>query len=121
MRISDWSSDVCSSDLAIALHRIDTEGSGMLTWAKVLLGIIVVIVAIAVAVFFFTSGLTKTADEFFAAARKGNVEQAYQYTSPAFKAGTTRDELAAFRKATAPRSEERRVRNDGGRTCRYRW
>src|SRR3546814_10236105 len=35
---------------AIALHRIDTEGSGMPTWAKVLLGIIVVIVAIAVAV-----------------------------------------------------------------------
>src|SRR3546814_17235258 len=74
----------------------------MPTWAKVLLGIIVVIVAIAVAVFFFTSGMTKTADEFFAAARKGNVEQAYQYPSPDFKAGTTRDELAAFRKANAP-------------------
>src|SRR3546814_17189747 len=99
MRISDWSSDVCSSDLAIALHRIDTEGSGMPTWAKVLLGIIVVIVAIAVAVFFFTSGMTKTADEFFAAARKGNVEQAYQYT----------------------RSEERRVGKECVRTCRSRW
>src|SRR3546814_15633386 len=45
--------------------------------------------------------MTKTADEFFAAARQGNVEQAYQYTSPDFKAGTTRDELAAFLKANA--------------------
>src|SRR3546814_8723471 len=65
----------------------------MPTWAKVLLGVIAVIVAIVIAVFSFTSGMTKTADEFFAAARKGNVEQAYQYTSPDFKAGTTRDEL----------------------------
>src|SRR3546814_18904718 len=71
------------------------------TWSKVLLGVIAVIVAIVIAVFSFTSGMTKTADEFFAAARKGNVEQAYQYTSPDFKAGTTRDELAAFLKANA--------------------
>src|SRR3546814_4646475 len=73
----------------------------MPTWAKVLLGVIAGIVAIVIAVFSFTSGMTKTADEFFAAARKGNVEQAYQYTSPDFKAGTTRDELAAFLKANA--------------------
>src|SRR3546814_7469757 len=73
----------------------------MPTWSKVLRGVIAVIVAIVIAVFSFTSGMTKTADEFFAAARKGNVEQAYQYTSPDFKAGTTRDELAAFLKANA--------------------
>lgn len=73
----------------------------MPTWAKVLLGVIVVIAAIIIAVFSFTSGMTKTADEFFAAARKGNIEQAYQYTSADFKAGTTREELAAFLKANA--------------------
>src|SRR3546814_7168430 len=75
---------------AIALHRIDTEGFGMPTWAKVLLGVIAVIVAIVIAVFSFTSGMTKTADEFFAAARKGNVEQAYQYTSPDLDRKSTR-------------------------------
>lgn len=70
-------------------------------WAKILLGIVVVIAAILVAVFAFTSGMTKTADEFFAAARNGNVQQAYQYTSADFQASTSSEELAAFLKANA--------------------
>lgn len=70
-------------------------------WAKILLGIIAVIAAILVAVFSFTAGMTKTADEFFAAARSGNVEQAYRYTSADFQAGTSKDDLAAFLKANA--------------------
>jgi len=70
-------------------------------WAKILLGVVVVIAAILVAVFSFTAGMTKAADEFFAAARSGNVEQAYRYTSPDFQAGTSKEELAAFLKANA--------------------
>lgn len=68
----------------------------MPTWVKVLLGIIIVIVVIIVAIFSFTSGMTKTADGFFAAVRKGDMEQAYNYTSPDFKAGTSKAELASF-------------------------
>lgn len=73
----------------------------MPTWGKVLLGIIVVIVIIVVAIFSFASGMTKTADRFFAAVRKGDIDQAYNYTSPDFKAGTTKDAMAAFLKANA--------------------
>src|SRR3546814_11506009 len=91
---------------AIALHRIDTEGSGMPTWAKVLLGIIVVIVAIAVAVFFFTSGMNKTADEFFAEAPTGKLEQAYQNSSPAFKTCTTSNKPAALPHTNTPPQEK---------------
>lgn len=73
----------------------------MPTWVKVLLGIVVVIAVLLIAIFSFTSGMTKTADQFFAAARKGDIEQAYEYTSADFKAGTTREALAAFLKANA--------------------
>src|SRR5262245_64620285 len=32
--LSDWSSDVCSSDLVRAVHRIDKETSGLVVFAR---------------------------------------------------------------------------------------
>lgn len=68
----------------------------MKSWIKVLLGIAVAI-ALAVAVaFYFTSGVAKTGDEFFAAVVSGEKEKAYGTLSDAFRASTPEDELAAF-------------------------
>lgn len=70
-------------------------------WVKVLIGVVIAIAVILIGIFSLTSGLTKTANGFFAAARKGDIGQAYQYTSADFQASTSSDALAAFLKANA--------------------
>ena len=48
------------------------------------------------AVFFFTSGLVDVADEFFVAAREGDMDTAYANTSADFKRAMTQPDLARF-------------------------
>ncbi|MEX0955730.1 MAG: hypothetical protein WDZ83_11020 [Rhizobiaceae bacterium] len=68
----------------------------MKTWVKVLLGVVVVIALAVAGGFYFTSGVTKTGDEFFAAIGSGEKEKAYATLSSAFRANTSEEELAAF-------------------------
>ena len=68
----------------------------MKTWVKVLLGVVVVIALVVAGGFYFTSGVAKTGDEFFAAIGSGEKKKAYGALSNAFRASTTEDELADF-------------------------
>lgn len=54
------------------------------------------ILIVIAAVFYFTSGLPKTADKFFTAVKNNNMQQAYSYTSDGFKKVTTQNALQEF-------------------------
>jgi hypothetical protein len=68
----------------------------MKTFLKVLVGIAVITVLGLSAAWFVTGGMSDVADEFFAAAREGDMVRAYTYVSDDFKAGTSEDQLADF-------------------------
>jgi hypothetical protein len=68
----------------------------MKTWVKVLLGIVGAIGLMIASIFYFTSDVTKTGDEFFAAIASDDMEKAYGRLSTAFRAGTSQEKLAAF-------------------------
>lgn len=68
----------------------------MKTWIKVLLGIAGAIVLLIAAAFYFTSGVTKVGDVFFAAVGSGDLDQAYSTLSNDFRAGTSETELTAY-------------------------
>src|SRR3546814_19625571 len=99
MRISDWSSDVCSSDLAQA--PIDTQ------------------------TFFRVSRNLKLlmADEFCGFTRSpcpiGTFEMMCEGTVSGGQLGATLQRAFAF--YATQRSEERRVGKEGVSTCRSRW
>lgn len=59
----------------------------------VLLGFILIVVF---AVFYFTSGIVDTADEFFNAVKDNNMDKAYSLVSEDFKSNTSKEQLEAF-------------------------
>src|SRR3546814_13088589 len=93
MRISDWSSDVCSSDLggsSVTISALTTTGGGMRTW------------------------LVRGRDRFAAGGSGRDLsigDGAASSMTVVFSSGFT----------CADRSEERRVGKECGSTCRSRW
>lgn len=73
----------------------------MKTLLKVLAGIGLVVAVGVSAIFYFTSGLVDTADEFFAAVAAADSELAYSYMSADFRASASRAELEAYLQANA--------------------
>src|SRR3546814_17729313 len=113
MRISDWSSDVCSSDLLHAEHRVGQQlDNGTLEFQQIFLG--------------HLSFLSNPPSRFIAPARFVSLAipvPGFPLRFPAF-AGRAR---GSYRKALARtntpanRSEERRVGKECVSTCRSRW
>ena len=68
----------------------------MKTWLKVLLGLVSLIVVILVIVFYFTAGMTESADNFFAAVKQKDMTAANSYLSEAFKTSTNEATLKKF-------------------------
>ncbi len=68
----------------------------MKTWMKVVLGIVAAIGLLLALIFWLTSDITKTGDDFFAAVQNDDIDAAYELLSPDFKAGTSKDELRAY-------------------------
>jgi hypothetical protein len=68
----------------------------MKRWVKILLGVAGAIVLLVASIFYFTSDVTKTGDEFFAAIASDDMEKAYGTLSTAFRAGTSEEELMAY-------------------------
>jgi hypothetical protein len=68
----------------------------MKKWLKIVLGLVVVIVLIVAAVFYFTSGIKETADGFFKAVKKMDLTKARSYLSEDFKASTDEWALKDF-------------------------
>src|SRR3546814_19354086 len=93
MRISDWSSDVCSSDLSYCAGRADA--------ARILRPVLIEFGVIA-----------DNTDE-------GAFDDTVASGLPARKAGVQEDYLAW--RDQPDRSEERRVGKEGVSTCRSRW
>jgi hypothetical protein len=81
------------TNLAERLYRLTGAGAYRDT---VLLGIAGAIVLMIAAIFYFTSDVTRTGDEFFAAIASDDMEKAYGTLSAAFRAGTSQEELAAY-------------------------
>jgi hypothetical protein len=63
---------------------------------KIIVGIVVVIILAIVAVFYFTSGMSDTADEFFAAIKDQDISAAHSFLSEDFKASTDEAALREF-------------------------
>ena len=80
----------------------------MKTFVKILAGIAIVLVLGWGAVMFATGGMVDVADDFFEAARDGDIPLAYTYLSDDFKAGATEDQLADFKRQQDHASEQRR-------------
>src|SRR3546814_12896964 len=93
MRISDWSSDVCSSDLANKAQRQKIIGVGMFDQRE------------------FPVSLTNTLRDFNKATATTNTSQIGQYNVP----------VVLVIKKNYSRSEERRVGKECVSTCRSRW
>jgi hypothetical protein len=69
-------------------------------WKKILLGFLGFIVIVVVLAMFMTSGMTESAETFFAQIKAGQYDQAYQSLSADFKGSTTQEQLIAFMKQT---------------------
>lgn len=70
---------------------------------KVLIGLVIVLVvigAIILFVFYLTSGLTRSADQFFTLIREGKAKDAYLSTSREFQAATPEENFMAFLKSS---------------------
>src|SRR3546814_8212950 len=91
MRISDWSSDVCSSDLRVALTAVFT-GAAALLWLKA------------------------SQQASFA-----QVRPAQHRPLPSYARDTRAGKERAHRPPRVRRSEERRVGKECVSTCRSRW
>ncbi len=63
---------------------------------KIAAGIAAAIALFIGAIFYFTAGMSDTADSFFAAASEGDNASAHSYLSSDFKAGTDENELAEY-------------------------
>lgn len=65
-------------------------------WAKILVGIVGVLVLAIASVFFFTSGMVDTADDFFKAVKQQDLAKARSYLAEDFKASTDETALKQF-------------------------
>ncbi|UTW03960.1 hypothetical protein KDX31_02720 [Amphritea atlantica] len=63
---------------------------------KILLGLVGVFVLAIVAVFYFTSDMVASADEFFTAIKNKDMNKAYTYLSEDFQANTSQSDLEAY-------------------------
>jgi uncharacterized protein YxeA len=63
---------------------------------KIILGIVAAIAVLIAAIFYFTSGMTDTADAFFNAVKQKDIAKARSYLSEDFKASTDENALKAF-------------------------
>src|SRR3546814_20445585 len=97
MRISDWSSDVCSSDLVAVLLRMEIDGAIERILEKA--GIEPAVARYAIV---------------FTTETEGGIESAVVKGSHVVGVFRTSDE-------DMDRSEERRVGKEGVSTCRSRW
>lgn len=68
----------------------------MKTWLKIVLGIVAFIGLAIAAVFYFTAGMTDTADDFFRAVKARDIAKARDYLTEDFKASTDEKALADF-------------------------
>ncbi|MCP5396797.1 MAG: hypothetical protein H6918_08700 [Sphingomonadaceae bacterium] len=71
----------------------------MKVWQIILIvfaGIAAFVGAIFAIVFYATSGITETSDEFFAAARAGNYQSAYEMTTQQLRSETSPEQLQVF-------------------------
>src|SRR3546814_11948687 len=106
MRISDWSSDVCSSDLAATQEIANNVQQAASGTQQVTNNI---------------SGVTQAASETGGAVaqmQSSSGELAHQAEHPTVEVDKF---LQVVRTAWPNRSEELRVGEDGCSTCRYRW
>src|SRR3546814_16228762 len=97
MRISDWSSDVCSSDLSNAELRAYTRESNERTTAQM------------------------SATEQAQADAKSISPIMGDYVGGDITSAPNRDFVRKFMRDVVARSEERRVGHEWGSTCRTRW
>jgi len=68
----------------------------------IVLSVIIVFVGVIVAgVFYLTSGITRTADEFFNSVKKNDMQAAYTYLSEGFRASTPQERLETFLRSNA--------------------
>lgn len=70
-------------------------------WKKILIGCLVIGGLIVVIVFLLTSGLTKSANQFFSLIENGEIEKAYQSTSKEFQASISESEFESFLSGTS--------------------
>jgi hypothetical protein len=68
----------------------------MKTFVKIVVGLVVFIMVAVAAVFYFTSGMVKTADAFFQSVKQQDLAKARGYLSEDFKASTDEVALRAF-------------------------
>tara|TARA_R110002033_G_scaffold9777_5_gene32032 strand:+ start:288 stop:1079 length:792 start_codon:yes stop_codon:yes gene_type:complete len=73
----------------------------MKTWMKVVLGIFAAIALLVGFIFWLTSDVTKTGDDFFDAVQNEDIDAAYALLSDDFKAGTSKDGLVSYLAANA--------------------
>lgn len=73
----------------------------MKTWMKVVLGIFAALAILVGFIFWLTGDITKTADDFFAAAQNDDVDGAYALLSEDFQAGTSKEDLKSYLTANA--------------------
>ncbi len=52
-------------------------------------------------VFYLTSGITRTADQFFKSVKRNDMQAAHTYLSEGFRASTSQEQLETFLKGTA--------------------
>ena len=68
----------------------------------IVIAVLIAVVCVIVAgVFYLTSGITKTADQFFNSVKKNDIQAAYTYLSEGFRASTPQDKLEAFLRSNA--------------------
>src|SRR3546814_15669945 len=110
MRISDWSSDVCSSDLAaqVAWTRAEVCGQVCDLLVGQVLGLLRHQRVLAVAVAIFLQRVREVVVVLAAELRIAGVDGRVAFLAVAVHAGLAR-------------SEERRVGKEGVSTCRSRW
>ena len=68
----------------------------MKKFLKVVLVIVVIVVLGLAAVFYFSAGMVKVADDFFNAVKSRDISKAYSYLSDDFKANTSQEALSDF-------------------------